>query len=222
MISPMKIISTVLKTLGISEEEIRQALSGPIANMSARPAADLPGRPRGHFSQVYLLLDTSSSMDEGRKLSQARKGGRKFAADAIEKGYSVGVISFSDKAEVRIEPTTRILKIEMGLAVSRAEGSTNMAAAIELAAERLVSRNCDRAIVLVTDGFPNHQEATLHAAENAKRRGITIIAIGTDDADREFLGRLASARGLSQKVKRQDLHVAIADSARLLPAKKTK
>jgi hypothetical protein len=108
MIPSMNIFTTILKSLGVSEEEVRQALSGPVAlsNQKAlsigtvstpdRPGSNVPGRPMVSSSQVYLLLDTSGSMDEGNKLSQARNGGRRFATDAIKNGYAVGVISFSD------------------------------------------------------------------------------------------------------------------------------
>ncbi len=219
----MKIFNTILKTLGISEEEIQQALTGTSSARKALPAAPPPApRRESATSLVYLLLDTSGSMEEGDKFSQARKGGRRFAEDAIRKGYAVGVIRFSDAAEVSAEPTKNIFKIKSSLAIGSAEGSTNMAAAIELAAVRLATRDCDRTIVLVTDGFPDNQEETLAVAEHAKHRGITIIAIGTDDADREFLARIASATELSRKVEREELQLAITDAARLLPAKSSR
>ncbi len=233
MIRSMKIISTVLKTLGIPEEEIRQALSGPIApppqkalssgtvSAPVHPGQELTGRLTVSSSQVYLLLDISGSMDEA-KLAQARRGGTKFAVDAIGRGYRVGVIQFSSWATLKVEPTENRWAIERGLTDIGPRATTNMASAIKLATEHLGSGEGDRAIVLVTDGFPDSEPKALAAAAKAKRQGITIITIGTDDADRDFLSRIASAKGLSQKVKRQDLHIAIADSARLLPAKKTK
>ena len=231
MLPSMKIITTILKTLGIPEEEIQQALSGPLVPQPqttfprgelgpSSSAIRLPTERDILRSQVYLLLDISGSMDEA-KLAQARRGGTKFAADAIGRGYRVGVIQFSSWASLKVEPTENRREIEKALTDIGLQATTNMASAIKLATEHLGSGEGDRAMVLVTDGFPDSEASALAAAERAKRRGITIIAIGTDDADREFLGRLASARGLATKVKRQELHTAIADSARLLPAKRT-
>jgi Mg-chelatase subunit ChlD len=229
MILSMNIITTILKTLGIPEGEIHQALSGPptpppqktLANgepgVQARADRALTERDIPH-SRVYLLLDISGSMDEA-KLAQARRGGTRFAADAITRGYRVGVIQFSSWASLKVEPTENRRAIEKALTDIGLQATTNMASAIKLATEHLGSGDGDRAMVLVTDGFPDSESKALAAAERAKRKGITIITIGTDDADRNFLARIASAKELSRKVKRQDLHVAIADSARLLPAK---
>ena len=232
MILSMKIISTILKTLGIPEDEINRAIAGPLVPQSREALGT--GQPGTKSSEarpsvvrtapssiVYLLLDISLSMGEGDKLAQARRGGLEFAKEAIRQGYRVGVIQFSSWASLKVEPTVDLPAIDHGLAEIGLQMTTNMASAIKLATEHLGSGEGDRAIVLVTDGFPDSEPNALAMAAKAKRRGITIIAIGTDDADRDFLSRIASAKGLSQKVKRQDLHVAIADSARLLPAKKT-
>jgi|PersoiStandDraft_1058852.scaffolds.fasta_scaffold07731_6 Mg-chelatase subunit ChlD len=231
MISSMKILNTILETLGISEEEIRQALTGApppqkalsSGTVSTPAGADLnlPSRLPVPTSQVYLLLDISGSMDE-EKLTQARRGGTEFAEDAIRRGYRVGVIQFSSWASLKVAPTENRREIERGLTEIGLQASTNMASAIRLATEHLGSDEGERAIVLVTDGFPDSESKALAAAAKAKRQAVTIIAIGTDDADREFLARLASATELSRKVSREELHVAITDAARLLPAKSSR
>jgi len=51
----------------------------------------------------------------------------------------------------------------------------------------------------------------------AKERGIEIIAIGTDDADKDFLSRLASRSDLMVKVSRELLGQSIASAAKMLP-----
>jgi Mg-chelatase subunit ChlD len=172
-------------------------------------------------SRVYLLLDISGSMDE-EKLAQARRGGTEFAENAIRRGYLVGVIQFSSWATLKVAPTENRRAIKNALTEIGLQATTNMASAIKLATEHLGSDGEHRAIVLVTDGFPDSEARALAAAEKAKRRGITIIAIGTDDADRAFLARIASATELSRKVAREELHVAITDAARLLPAKSSR
>jgi uncharacterized protein YegL len=75
-------------------------------------------------------------------------------------------------------------------------------------------------IVVVTDGMPNGSgdpEASLKEAECAKKEGIGIITIGTDDADRQFLKKLASLESLGTWVSSNNLKWAITESARLLP-----
>jgi uncharacterized protein YegL len=168
---------------------------------------------------VYLLLDVSASMDKD-KLRQARDGGTSFAKDAVFKGYLVGVIQFTSWAWLRVAPTMNLTVIREGLVKTGLQLSTNMAAAIERATTEFGKSQGLRAMVLVTDGYPDNAEAALAAATKAKRRDITIIAIGTDDADRNFLKKLASASHLTT-VPDEELETAIVDAARLLPAKRS-
>lgn len=202
---------------------------------TVQPSVDPAGKPipaarrskpkaePGHSvlpATVYLLLDVSGSMDKA-KLRQARDGGTSFAEDAVSKGYRVGVIQFSSRARLCVEPTTNLAVIREGLLRAVLPLGTNMAAAIELATEKLGRSQGLRAMVLVTDGYPDDAEAALAAAAKAKRHDITIIAIGTDDADRNFLKKLASASHLATTVPDDELKVAIVDAARLLPAKRS-
>jgi S-adenosylmethionine:tRNA-ribosyltransferase-isomerase (queuine synthetase) len=62
-------------------------------------------------------------------------------------------------------------------------------------------------------------DETLEAAEEAKSAGISIMCIGTDDADTRFLERLATRKELSAKVESAYLRQGIAKMAGLLPDK---
>jgi len=183
----------------------------------ATPATSTPvSAPVPHT--VFLLLDVSGSMDQG-KLRQARDGGLSFAEDAIRKGYQVGVIQFTSWARVQTRPTGRLGAIRAGLSEPGLKLTTNMAAAVGLATRELRGIQGVRAMVLVTDGYPDSADAALEAAREAKQHDITIIAIGTDDADRNFLRQLASASELATTVPDNDLGVTIAKAAALLPAR---
>ena len=93
--------------------------------------------------------------------------------------------------------------------------TTHMAKAIDLATRLLKGMTGARVIVIVTDGMPNgtgDPNASLKAGYDAKRSGIDIIAIGTDDADKEFLKRLASRTELGVKVESKNLEKTITDT----------
>ncbi len=167
---------------------------------------------------AYLVIDCSSSM-AGDKLNQAKKGASRFAKDALSKGYSTGLIQFDSSASLLSEPTREISVLERCLAGMVAGGSTNMAAAIRLAHRQLAGRAGFRAMVVVTDGVPDNVGDSLKAGKDAKKDGIDIITIGTDDADHEFLKKLSSRAELGIKVSREQFEQSIASSAKMLPAK---
>lgn len=166
-------------------------------------------------SNVLLLLDTSGSM-AGNKIQQAKSGAVDFAHSASAKGYSTALAVFADRAAMVCDPIadsrTLARKIEK-LRVGIVGGSTNMAAGLVLAGKfRELA-----AVVVVTDGASNNNKAALDAAILLKSRGVEIICIGTDDADTDFLGLLATRADLATHVAAHNLRGSIQDASRLLP-----
>lgn len=174
---------------------------------------------------IYLLVDRSASMRKGDKIKQAQKGAIKFAKNAFGQGYYTGLIQFDTSPTVVCEPGKDIKVLEKAVATMKASRSTHMAKAIKLAHTLLVSQPGIRVIVIVTDGQPNGEgdpQSTLMAAEAARSAGIFIMAIGTDDANSDFLKRLASRFDLGMKIERNQLASAISDSSRMLPPPQNK
>ncbi|MFO7803294.1 MAG: VWA domain-containing protein [Desulfovermiculus sp.] len=165
---------------------------------------------------AYLLIDCSGSMG-GAKLSQAKAGSIGFSESAFLKGYSVGVISFSSLARLVTEPLTDIFKLRERIDLLEVEGTTNMAEALELSAEKFPSSSRGRAVVVVTDGMPDSADAVLKAAKRLRSLGIDIITIGTNDADQGFLEQIASRKELAVHVPRKHLELGIKTAAKLLP-----
>lgn len=165
---------------------------------------------------VYLLLDCSGSM-RGNKINQAKQGALSFAKDALFKGYLTGLIRFDSVALHLCDPQPRLSAIQRQLQQISAGGSTNMTEAIELAIQRLMVNKGTRVIVIATDGMPDNENSALQAAEQAKKKGIDIIAIGTDDANHTYLKKLASRTTLGIKVSREQFQRGIASAAESLP-----
>lgn len=169
---------------------------------------------------VYLVVDCSSSMEEGDKFNQAKRGVINFAKEAKTKGYSIGLIQFHSYATHLCEPVQEISILEQHLKTLDVGGSTYMAEAISLAHQKLKNREENRVMVVATDGEangPGDPEASLEAGEKAKKDDIDIIAIGTDDADQEFLRKLASRTELGIKVSREQFEKSITSAAKMLP-----
>lgn len=166
---------------------------------------------------VFLLFDTSGSMADQSKLDRARRGALGYFDEAVSREFDVGVIVFDDAARLVLAPQGGRQAISDTLANLDAGGTTDMAAAIRLAETELLKVKRERVMCIITDGVPNDRAAALAAAENARLRGVDIMAIGTDDADAGFLGRLVSRRELSRKVERESLTSQITSMAMLLP-----
>ncbi len=178
------------------------------------------GRPVGGevggSGWVYLAIDCSASM-AGDKLTQAKRGAIDFFPEARQKGYAVGLVSFETAATHICEPQRDLAVIRLYVDKLERGISTDMAGGIQLATDKLQGRSGARAIVVVTDGIPDSEKDALAAAREAKNGGIDIITIGTDDADHDFLKRLATRNDLSVMVPSNDLGQGIASTAKMLP-----
>jgi Mg-chelatase subunit ChlD len=152
----------------------------------------------------------------GAKIEQARNGAIDFAHSAITKSYATALAIFADRAAMVCDPTVdadsfakKIARINVGLV----GGTTDLAAGLKLAGRfRALA-----AVVVVTDGQSNDNAAALQVAATLKNRSIDIICIGTDDADKDFLKRLATRSDLVTHVSSKNLRAAITDASRFLP-----
>lgn len=196
------------KLLGLSQE------GRLVVKLPGGVEEPVPTRQRG---SAFLLIDCSDSMG-GSKLSEAKQGASAFALDAQRKHYLVGLISFASNANLVCRPAESPSTLSSAIAALDTDGSTNMADAIKLAKEELQSVGGARAIVIATDGMPDDKIATLRAADEAIASGIDIIAIGTGDADQEFLGRVASRSDLAVMVQAAQLKAGIGGAVNLLPS----
>jgi len=199
-------ISSKEKGITISPEKLKIRLEGKPISAEVK-----------EIGLVYLVVDCSTSMGEGDKLDQAKRGILNFAKDALAKGYLTGLIKFESSAMHLCGPQKEISILRSYLENIYFSGSTNMTKAIYLATQRLLKRHGFRVMVIATDGMPDNPMTTLDAAQKAKEDGIDIIAIGTDDADQEFLQKLASRTKLGVKVSREQFEKGITSTAKMLP-----
>jgi Ca-activated chloride channel homolog len=161
----------------------------------ARPHVELTASNRG--VTIVLLADVSGSMQATdvypERIYAAIVAMRDFIA-ALPKGDRVGLVTFSDNAEVIDAPTTDYGAVESGLNVLSPEGGTALGTGIQTAVESEVSslatigvhhvpgRYLPAAIVLESDGAQDRGTVTpLAAAQLAKAAGIRIfgVALGT-------------------------------------------
>lgn len=197
------------RVIGLTTQGRLALISG---NGREMPFEVQPGR-----RTVFLLLDCSGSM-AGSKMRQAQEGAADFAKSAIAQDYAVGIIRFSGEATLATRPS-QVLEATIGaLRALTPSGSTNMTEAFDLTLSHMGTISGYRAIVLVTDGQPDDPTTAVAAAQRVAAAGIQVMTIGTDDADLEFLARLATTQKLAVKVDPRQLRQGVASAARMLPS----
>jgi molecular chaperone DnaK (HSP70) len=187
-----------------------------------RPPAVAESAPAPEPIRVFLLVDVSASMT-GPPLEEAQTAAREFLARCDFTTTEVGLISFSTEVALQAAATSNVRRLHAAIQRLDAEGSTNLTDALELARGQLVADDRRRYVVILTDGYPDAAESAVEQAEAARRAGIEIVAIGTGDADRDYLRRLASSEQASIFARRGELvrtfgHIArvIAEGGRAL------
>lgn len=179
-----------------------------------------PARKESSFSfrkaEIFLLVDCSGSM-AGEKIEQVKQGVLDFSRTALRKGYSVGLVKFETEASLLCEPTRNFSLLSDKIKDFIANGSTNLAKALEAVSYRLKGQKGDITVVVATDGVPNDPDLALKLAKNLKRKGVEILAISTEDADRDFLAKLVSREGLNLRVERNEFGKGMGFIAKKLP-----
>ena len=180
---------------------------------------ELTGKPVGRDSPVcgvvYLLLDVSPSM-KGQKLKDAVQGAIGFGQDAVLQGYAVGIIRFSGRAAIVCKPSRDVEALPAALNQLTVEDATRIEPPLELAFKELESLPLKRAVVLFTDGQAQDQAAAVRVAGALKQARIDVITIGTEDADINFLRRIATRNDLAVATTTPRIAEAIRASVGLL------
>jgi molecular chaperone DnaK (HSP70) len=158
-----------------------------------RPAAI---QTEAELIRVFLLIDVSASMT-GQPLIEAQTAAQEFLSKCDFTTMEVGLISFSSLVTLQSAATSNVRRLHAAVNRIEAQGSTNLTDALEMARGQLVAADRKRYIVLLTDGYPDAAESAVEQAMAAQKQGIEIVAIGTGDADRDYLRRLASSEQAS-------------------------
>ena len=165
--------------------------------------------------RVFLLIDVSASMT-GQPLVEAQTAAEEFLSKCDFTTMEVGLISFSSLVALQSTATSNVRRLHAAVNRLEAEGSTNLTDALEMARGQLVAADRKRYIVILTDGFPDAPESAVEQAMAARQQGIEIVAIGTGDADRDYLRRLASSQQASIFARSGELVQAFGHIARVI------
>ncbi len=135
-------------------------------------------------ANLVFLIDASGSMARDNRIGVIKQALRQMATQ-LTPSDRVGIVTYRDRAEVLLEPTSDSLAIDTALATLRPSGSTNLAEGLGIA-YALVARNFRAGginrILLCSDGVANvgstSADAILASVDAAVREGIEITSIG--------------------------------------------
>lgn len=163
---------------------------------------DVPKSTGAHVpTALTLAIDTSGSM-RGENIVHAREAALRLL-DELEPGDIVSLVTFSDRARVRVPPTTldesRRRSLRTVVEELSAEGGTAMGDGLRLASAQLwnvPSSHLVRRVVVISDG-----KATVgiqspsqlgQIAERGLQQGVQVTALGVGlDYDERTLNELA-------------------------------
>jgi Mg-chelatase subunit ChlD len=165
--------------------------------------------------RVLLLIDVSASMT-GQPLDEAQTAAREFLSKCDLTTMEVGLISFSTVVALQAAATSNARRIQAAIHRLEAEGSTNLTDALEMARGQLAAADRKRYVVILTDGYADAPASAVEQAQAARQQGIEIVAIGTGDADRDYLRRLASSEAASIFARRGELVQTFGHIARVI------
>jgi Ca-activated chloride channel family protein len=169
--------------------------------------------PHASATTVILVIDRSGSM-AGPKTGFASSGAWDFSQAALNKGYRIAAIDFGSSASITCPPSRNASEIRQGCFADSITGSTAMHEGLQLALS--FRPRAGDTVVVVTDGAVDDPKAALKLGRELKTAGVEILAIGTDDADKDFLSQLASRPDLGMMVASRNLRQAITDASKLL------
>jgi Ca-activated chloride channel homolog len=171
------------------------ALSALVVGM-ARPQVAV-AVPREEAT-VILAMDSSGSMTatdvQPDRMTAAREAASSFV-DGLPNGFRVGVVSFSNEADVVVPPTADHEEALRGLSALRADNGTALGDAIarsvdlgvtSLDEELAAAKDSETPVVvlLLSDGANTTGDyEPLEAAQKAKDAGVPVytVALGTDE-----------------------------------------
>jgi len=145
---------------------------------------------------VMLVIDTSGSM-KGEPIASAVASALKFVT-SLPEAVKVGIVTFSDEAEVVHEPTLDHSSVLSSLGNLKAEGATALNDGIVLGAEAVVGGDAQHNMVLLSDGADTASKSSLLTAiRSARKAETTVFAVGltSGEFDATALKQLAKQTG---------------------------
>lgn len=118
----------------------------------------IEGKDKPTTSDIVLVIDTSGSMNEYRRMAAARTAANKFVDELLPSDNTrIGVVSFANVASTRRALTNNATNLHAAINALSATGGTHTQAGVAQAQALLDNSDADnKHIVLLSDGEPTY------------------------------------------------------------------
>lgn len=138
---------------------------------------------------VVLVVDRSGSMS-GTPMEDTRRAVTSFIK-TIDGTISVGLVAFTDQAQLIEDVTENKKRVQQGIASLQAGGGTNIYSGLKLAEQTLDTRVGRRVVILLSDGEDGNAGMIDEVLDEMARKNIYVYTIGFGGADTEYLSYIA-------------------------------
>jgi tight adherence protein B len=159
--------------------------------------------------RAVLAIDTSGSMNIGNRIGAARTAALAYLAK-VPADVAVGLVTFSDTAVVRVNPTKDRAAVQRAVSGLVATGNTALYDAVSRAVA-VLGRTGDRSVLVLSDGKDEGSRTTLAAdvaALRAAKIPVNAVLLGDTGAQQALValsnaggGRVVSARAAADLTK---------------------
>ena len=162
--------------------DLRRAMQFEADPQQYRRLWSRPILPHRRDPAVLLLVDRSSSMREDDRMSRALEGTVLLAEVCRRIGVPAAVWSFARSAREELAWDAAIdgpARRRLGLLPETCAGNTDMATALALVGRAFAGRPGDpKLLFMISDGCPDHHEATLAAVRSLDEEGVVSVGLG--------------------------------------------
>lgn len=168
-----------------------------------RPAPQTAATPQR--AAIALVIDASGSMDEQNKLSEVKRAAWDFVLRQDPQTTQIAVIGFGSQAHLESPLSSNRRALLEAIERIQDGGGTMMAEGLQTGLDALSQTDVStRSILLFTDGVPGStvmpervaRRRALAVAEQIRAQGVRLVAVGTEDANMNFLAELTGSREL--------------------------
>ena len=152
-------------------------------------------KPTTNPQAIVLLIDTSSSMSDG-KLTEVKTAASQFVQRRNLEVDQIAVVNFGSEVATPAPLTNDINILNNAINQLLENGSTPMGEGINTAQGQLQATTLNKNIILFTDGIPDDPNFAYNSALSVRNAGIKLIAVATGGADTNYLTQITGDRSL--------------------------